>query len=264
MNHHSIFMSRERKKSLFTEQRAVLRPDQLASLKTQHSTFLQPSIYQQSNALAAHSDDLDHIQQIERVQVSRKSRLLEQAAQLLFQRMKIKRLLQIAHHPSLQRLVPGGGRAKSRHHNQAGLLTMGTYPLEQFKAVGARHFQIANNHVILFCPEYAYGFCPIHHPTDKVTILAQRVNNAPVEVLFVLNYENTPLIRHSCHRLIRGVDALRPIWDALIPSFFQERVSFSRDKNRKGNHYFRAEPLITGNSHHAPVIPDDAAHNRES
>src|SRR2546430_12713195 len=91
MNHHPIFMSRERKKSLFTAQRTVLRPDQLASLKTQHSTFLQPRIYQQSNTLAAQSDDLDHIQQIERVQVSRKSRLLEQAAQLLFQRMKIKR-----------------------------------------------------------------------------------------------------------------------------------------------------------------------------
>src|SRR6266851_9373093 len=232
--------------------------------------------------------------------------------------MQIKRLLQVAHHASLQRLVPRGGRAKGRHHDQAGLRAMSAYPLEQFKAIGSRHFQIANDEVILFGPEDAYGLCPVHHPTDEVTILAQRVNNAPVEVLFVLNYENTPLIRHSYHRLFCGVNVLFPVWDALMPTFYLRvslipitiacsrlrrspdvvcgvenalahfphhilhqarrsrastrrekaktlnRVSFSRDKCRKGNRHFRAEPLITGNSHHTSMMPDDAAHDRES
>src|SRR5712692_537579 len=179
--------------------------------------------------------------------------------------MQIKRLLQVAYHASLQCLVPRGGRAKGRHHNQAGLRAMSAYPLEQFKAIGSRHFQIANDEVELFGPEDAYGLCPVHHPPDEVTILAQRVNNAPVEVLFVLNYENTPLIRHSYHRLFCGVNVWYTVWDALIPSFFpQGSVFFSRDKCRKGNRHFRAEPLITGNSHHTSMMPDDTAHDRES
>src|SRR5258708_4869642 len=113
--------------------------------------------------------------------------------------MPIPRLYQVADDAALQSLRSCDGRASGGNHNHTCVRTIGSHPLQEFKAINVRHLLVAYHQVILFSPEETDRLSTVCDPLNGITIFAEEVDPVAVEILLIFNYENTPLISHNCY-----------------------------------------------------------------